>query len=165
MADRSNVAAPTGRRGVTARPLLGGLTRSAVLSAVRIVVSFMYVCHAAQKMFGSLGGLDGQGASVPVGAWPAWWAGLIELVGGSLILLGLFTRPAALLCSGEMAFAYFTVHQRLAPLPLQNHGEPAALFCWIFLLIAALGAGSFSLDALLARPRHPAAGQLIGRHR
>jgi putative oxidoreductase len=126
MADRSNVAAPIGRRRVTARPLLGGLTRSAVLSAVRIVVSFMYVCHAAQKMFGSLGGLDGQGASVPVGAWPAWWAGLIELVGGSLILLGLFTRPAALLCSGEMAFAYFTVHQRLAPLPLQNHGEPAA---------------------------------------
>ena len=153
MADRSDVAASTARRRLTARARQERSIKETVLSAVRIVVSFMYVCHAAQKMFGSFGGLDGQGAAAPVGAWPGWWAGLIELVGGSLILFGLLTRPAALLCSGEMAFAYFAVHQRLAPLPLQNHGELAALFCWIFLLIAALGAGSFSIDALLGRPR------------
>jgi putative oxidoreductase len=152
MADRSDRAAPIGRRRLTVHAVRPRAAEASVLSAVRIVISFMYVCHAAQKTFGWFGGLAGQGAAVPVGAWPGWWAGLIELVGGALILLGLLTRPAAVLCSGEMAFAYFTVHQRLAPLPLQNHGELAALFCWIFLLIAALGAGPLSFDALLDRP-------------
>jgi putative oxidoreductase len=76
---------------------------------------------------------------------------VIELVGGGLILLGLSTRAAALLCSGAMAFAYFTVHQPQGPLPLQNHGELAALYCWIFLLIAILGPGRFALDTVLRK--------------
>lgn len=120
----------------------------AALSVVRIVVSFLFVCHGAQKLFGVFGGVDEQGATAPVGSWPTWWAGLIELAGGGLVFLGLFTTPAALLCSGAMAFAYFTMHQPLGLLPLQNEGELAALYSWTFLLIAILGAGRFSLDAI-----------------
>ena len=137
-----------------------GALSDAALSAVRIVVSFLFVCHGAQKLFGVFGGVDEQGATAPVGSWPAWWAGLIELVGGGLVLLGLFTTPAALLCSGAMAFAYFTMHQSLGLLPLQNQGELAALYSWIFLLIAVLGPGRFSLDAVLRRlrPSHRRSG-------
>lgn len=122
------------------------------LSAVRIVVSFLFICHGALILFGAFGGIDRHGATAPVGSWPLWWAGVIHLVAGGLALLGLFTRPAALLCSGAMAFAYFTVHQPLGLLPLQNHGETAALYCWIFLLIAILGPGPFALNTMLRRP-------------
>jgi putative oxidoreductase len=121
------------------------------LSVVRIVVSFLLICHGAAKLFGAFGGVDDHGAAAPVGSWPLWWAGVIEVGGGGLVLLGLLTRVAALLCSGAMAFAYFTVHQPQALLPLQNGGEPAALFCWIFLLIAVLGPGPLALDAMLGR--------------
>ncbi|MER7082311.1 putative oxidoreductase [Saccharopolyspora kobensis] len=123
---------------------LGG----AVLSAARIVVSLLFVLHGAATLFGVLGA----GAPTPVGRWPGWWAGLIQFVCGGLVMVGLGTRPAALICSGAMAFAYFTVHQPRGLLPMQNYGEPAALYSWFFLLIAALGAGPFSLDALLRRP-------------
>lgn len=75
---------------------------------------------------------------------------MIQLVGGTLVLLGLGTRPAAILCSGSMAYAYFTRHQPDGLFPLENGGEPAALFCWAFLLIAALGPGRWSLAALPA---------------
>ncbi|HZS21048.1 MAG TPA: DoxX family protein [Pseudonocardiaceae bacterium] len=119
---------------------------AALLSVVRIVVSFLFACHGAKILWGVIGGVDGQGGTAPIGSWPIWWAGVIELFGGTLVLLGLFTRPAALLCSGAMAFAYFTVHQPQAILPLQNHGELAILYCWIFLLIATLGPGRFAID-------------------
>jgi putative oxidoreductase len=76
-------------------------------------------------------------------------AGWIELVCGTLILLGLLTRPAAFLASGEMAFAYFIGHFPHGFWPIQNHGEPAVLFCFLFLFFAANGAGPFSLDALI----------------
>jgi putative oxidoreductase len=128
-----------------------GLLRGAALSAVRIVVGFLFSCHGAQGLFGAFGGIDGAGTAVEVGSWPGWWGSLIELVAGVLVLLGLFTRPAAVLCSGAMAYAYFTVHQTVGLLPLQNMGEPAALYSWIFLLIAILGPGSFALDALRRR--------------
>jgi putative oxidoreductase len=121
------------------------------LSTVRIVVSFLFASHGAAKIFGVLGGVDRHGGPAPIGSWPTWWAGAIELVAGVMVLLGLLTRSAALLCSGAMAFAYFTVHQPRGLLALHNGGEPAALFCWIFLLIAALGPGPFALDAVLRR--------------
>jgi putative oxidoreductase len=80
-------------------------------------------------------------------------AGWIEMVCGTLIMLGLLTRPAAFLASGEMAFAYFIAHFPHGFWPIQNHGEPAVLFCFIFLFFAANGAGPLSVDAWLARKR------------
>ncbi|GAB2744964.1 hypothetical protein GCM10010442_76000 [Kitasatospora kifunensis] len=93
---------------------------------------------------------------MPVGQWPGWWAALIQLVGGALVLLGLGTSPATLLCSGSMAYAYFTVHQELALWPIENGGELSVLFCWIFLAIAVTGPGSLALDRLLGRAPQPA---------
>lgn len=123
----------------------------AVLGATRVVVSFLFVCHGLMGLFGAFGGIDTQGGTVELFSWPDWWGSMIHLVAGALVGIGLFTRPAALLCSGAMAYAYFVVHQPLALLPLPNGGEPAALFAWIFLLIAALGPGAFALDALRRR--------------
>jgi putative oxidoreductase len=122
------------------------------LAAVRVVVSFLFACHGAQG-FGAFGGIDGQGMAVPVGMWPGWYASAIELFAALLVLVGLFARPAALLCSGAMAYAYFTVHAPMGLLPLQNMGEQAALFCWIFLLIAIVGPGSYTLDRVVRRAR------------
>jgi len=82
-----------------------------------------------------------------------WFAGAIELCGGILLGLGLFTRPVAFLMSGEMACAYFMQHAPHGFWPIQNHGEPAVLFCFIFLYFAAAGAGAFSVDAAIARHR------------
>jgi len=130
--------------------LTGPAVSGAVLSAVRVVVGFLFLCHGLQG-FGLFGGVDTMGTAVPVGSWPGWYASVIGVVGGVLVLVGLFTRPAALVCSGAMAYAYFTVHQPLAALPLQNMGEQAVLFCWVFLLIAALGPGPFALSALRRR--------------
>lgn len=84
---------------------------------------------------------------MPVGNWPYWYAGVIELVLGLLIMVGLFTRIAAFLASGQMAFAYFTEHQPKGLLPIENGGEPAVLFCFGFLLLAAIGGGAYALDA------------------
>ncbi|WP_328612157.1 DoxX family protein [Amycolatopsis sp. NBC_00345] len=118
--------------------------RPGVLAAFRVVVSFLFLCHGLQG-FGLLGGIDGAGMAVPFGQWPGWWAGLIEVVGALFVLAGFATRPAAVLLSGTMAYAYFTVHAPTGLLPLHNMGEPAALYSWIFLLIAVFGPGSFAL--------------------
>lgn len=127
--------------------------RPVALAAVRIIVSFLFICHGFQGMFGTFGGIDGHGTAVAIGSWPGWWASAIHLIGGALVFLGLLTPSAALVCSGAMAYAYFSVHQPMGLLPLQNNGELAALYCWIFLLIAILGPGSFALDNLLRRIR------------
>ncbi|MFF4889643.1 DoxX family protein [Micromonospora chersina] len=124
-----------------------------VLSLFRMVTGLLFLCHGAASLFGVLGGNPMTGKAVPVGEWPGWWAALIQFVCGALVLAGLFTRPAALLASGSMAYAYFVVHQPDGALPLRNGGEPAALFCWSFLLVAVLGPGTWALDALLSRPR------------
>ncbi|MER8105190.1 DoxX family protein [Kitasatospora sp. NPDC094016] len=124
--------------------------RPLVLTAFRVVVGLLFACHGAASLFGVLGGAKG-GGTVPLGQWPGWWAALIQLVGGALVLLGVGTRTAALLCSGSMAYAYFTVHQEHSLLPLQNGGEPSVMFCWAFLAIAVLGSGPYALDRLLAR--------------
>ncbi|MFF5986028.1 DoxX family protein [Prauserella flavalba] len=121
--------------------------QGAVLAATRIVVAFLFLCHGLQG-FGALGGIDGAGTALPFGSWPGYYASLLEVLTAVLVGLGLFTRPAAVLASGAMAYAYFTVHQPLALLPLHNMGEQAALFSWIFLLIAVLGPGALALDNL-----------------
>lgn len=120
----------------------------------RAVVGLLFSCHGAATLFGVFGGASGHGSSLPPTQWPDGVAALIELVGGVLVLIGLLTRPAALLCSGTMAYAYFTVHAKHGLLPIENGGEPAALFSWAFLIIAIIGPGVLSVDRALVRLRH-----------
>jgi putative oxidoreductase len=120
-----------------------------VWSLYRIAIGLLFSLHGAGTVFGLFGGNMGSGKALDVGVWPGWWAGLIQLVCGILVMLGLFTRVAALLASGSMAYAYFVVHQPNALMPTQNGGVTAALFAWSFLAIAVLGAGPWSLDAMV----------------
>lgn len=116
-----------------------------LLAALRIVSALLFLEHGLVKVFG-----------FPPGAAPGpqallsflWNAGLIETVGGWLLLIGLFTRPVAFLLAGEMAVAYFMVHAPLGFFPAINAGEPAILFCFIFLYIAAAGPGAWSIDEM-----------------
>jgi putative oxidoreductase len=105
----------------------------------RIVIGFLFICHGLQKLLGIFGGHRVALASM-LGA-----ASIIETVGGLLVAIGLFTSPAALICCGEMAFAYFTVHAPRGPWPIQNGGELAVFYCFAFLYIAARGAGFLSV--------------------
>ena len=125
----------------------------AVLAAVRVVVAFFFVCHGLLTLYGLWGGVDFKGGSIPFGQWPGWYAGVIETVAGALVFVGFATRPAALLCSGAMAYAYFTVHLPLGLLPMENMGGEAALFAWIFLLIGVMGPGAFAVDNIIRRNR------------
>ncbi|AOR34596.1 DoxX family protein [Streptomyces fodineus] len=122
------------------------------LGLFRIVVGLLFAVHGAASLFGVLGGAMGtQGGTIPAGTWPGWYAAVIQLVAGGLVLLGLGTRGAALVASGSMAYAYFDVHQQVALWPIQNGGELSVLFCWAFLLLVFTGSGAFGLDRLVAR--------------
>ncbi len=127
-----------------------------VFSLFRIIVGGLFLLHGIAAIWGVLGGNMGMGGTAATGAWPSWYAAVIQLVAGALVVVGLGTRPAALLCSGAMAFGYFTQHQQHGLLPIQNYGEPAVMFSWTFLLIAVVGPGTWSLDTLIARLRRPA---------
>ena len=118
---------------------------------LRIVAGFLFMQHGGQKLFGWYGGIGiPEGESLP----PLMMvAGVLEVFGGAAIMLGLFTRPIAFLLSGEMAAAYFMAHFPKGPLPLQNGGEAAALFSFIFLFLAGNGDGGFSLDSAMRRGR------------
>jgi putative oxidoreductase len=117
-------------------------------AAFRIMFGLAFACHGAQKLFGMFGGVDGKGMSVPLMSMFGL-AGVLELVGGLLIVIGLFTRPVAFILSGEMAVAFFVAH--VAPsgslIPVVNKGELAVLYCFAFLFLAFHGAGPFSVDA------------------
>jgi putative oxidoreductase len=117
---------------------------SSALALLRIVAGFTFTLHGAQK-FGALGGLGGHAA--PMYSM-LWFAGIIEIIGGPLIILGLFARPVAFILCGEMAVAYFRVHIHMGPwpFPLLNGGEITVLYCFIFLYLVFAGAGAFSLD-------------------
>jgi putative oxidoreductase len=114
-----------------------------VLSIMRMVVGLTFMSHGMQKVLGMLGG-----KVVPL-ASQVGVSGLLELVGGLLILVGLFTRPTAFILSGEMSVAYFTVHAPSGLWPIVNHGELAVLYCFVFLYLSCSGAGPLSLDRLL----------------
>ncbi|MBU9765788.1 DoxX family protein [Mycobacterium sp. TNTM28] len=120
----------------------------AVVSVCRIVLGLMFTLNGTVKLFGWP-----VGPSVAVGDWPFWWAGLIELIAGLLIVLGWFTPIAALVASGEMAVAYFWLHQpnALWPVDPQNGGEFAVLYCFAFLLLAFAGPGAWALDTMRGR--------------
>ncbi|MGW1521064.1 DoxX family protein [Streptomyces sp. NPDC002287] len=115
------------------------------LAGFRIVTGTLFACHGAASLFGVLGGAHGGGTVAPA-VWPEGYAAVVELFTGSLIALGLGTRAAALLASGAMAYAYFTVHQPRALWPLENGGEASAVFCWAFLLLVFTGPGAWALD-------------------
>ena len=125
----------------------------------RIVFGFLFFCHGVQKLFGFFGGINGQGAAVPLASLGGF-GGFLEIVFGLLIMFGFFTRVAAFLASGEMAFAYFHGHQSQAFWPLQNGGELAVLYCFAFLAMAAHGAGMWSIDNAL-RMRHTSSDHRI----
>jgi putative oxidoreductase len=124
------------------------------LSILRIVAGFLFIAHGAQKLFGFLAP---PGAPSPPMFGQIWIGGVLEFFGGILLLLGLFTRPVAFILSGMMAVAYFQMHAipggGLFSLPLQNRGELAALYCFVFLFLAVAGGGEWSLDRLLRRGR------------
>jgi len=130
--------------------------RTLAWPAFRFVVGLLFACHGLAGVFGVLGGNRGTGAAIAAGTWPNWYAAVIQLVCGVLVAVGLATRPAALLASGSMAYAYFVVHQRQGLFPIENGGVTPALYAWIFLLVAATGAGAFSLDAVIAGRRREA---------
>lgn len=119
--------------------------RPYVLGLFRIVIGSLFTCHGIASLFGVLGR-----DTLPAGTWPGWYAAVIQLVTGLLVTLGLGTRTAAFLGSGSMAFAYFDVHQPAALLPMENGGEPAALFCWTLLLLTVTGPGSFAVTRVFA---------------
>ena len=108
---------------------------------MRMVVGFLFLCHGGQKLFGFP-------IAAPEGMPPliTYVAGPIELIGGALVMIGLFTRYAAFLCSGLMAFAYWMMHGTQALFPIQNKGEMAALYCFVFLFIATQGSQTWGLD-------------------
>lgn len=110
---------------------------------LRMVTGFLFAFHGAQKLLGLFGGT--------VEPFPAlrWFAGVIELFGGLLVMIGLFTWPAAFLASGEMAVAYFYAHVPRGFWPIENRGELAALYCFIFLFIVTRGAGIWSVDSVI----------------
>jgi putative oxidoreductase len=118
------------------------------LSILRIITGFLLVAHGAQKLFGFLAP-PGMPAASTMSLM--WVAGVLEFFGGLLILLGLFTRPAAFILSGLMAVAYFMVHAPGGFWPLQNKGELAVLYCFVFLFLAVAGGGEWSLDRMLRR--------------
>ncbi len=118
---------------------LGGLEPYAYL-ALRVVAGFLFLCHGAQKLFGAFGGPSMLHSPLFLAA------GIIEFGGGILIVLGLFTRIAAFIASGEMAVAYFMQHAKHSYFPILNKGELAVVFCFLFLFIACHGAGKFGVD-------------------
>jgi putative oxidoreductase len=122
-----------------------------MLSVLRIVAGLLFMLHGTQKLFG-----------FPPGQMPGTvelmsqmgLAGILEVFGGAAIVLGLLTRPVAFLLSGEMAVAYFQAHFPRGFYPTSNGGDPAVLYCFIFLYFVFAGAGAWSIDAMIARSKH-----------
>jgi len=118
------------------------------LTLLRIVAGLLFMQHGMQKLFGVFGGFGGTpGATAPLFSLMGV-ASILESLGGLAILLGLFTQPVAFVLSGEMAVAYLLVHLPRGLWPIQNQGELAALYAFIFLFLATAGGGRFSVDHL-----------------
>ena len=134
----------------------GGWTdqwRPQFLSILRIVTAGLFLAHGTSKILG----FPASTASFPPPWTQFWMAGMLELVGGALLLLGLFSRPVAFVLAGEMAVAYWMIHAPDNFFPVLNGGEAAILFCFVFLYIVFAGPGPWSLDAMWQRKK-PADG-------
>jgi putative oxidoreductase len=138
-ADRA-AAIPVDRRA--------SLFYAVALTALRVMVGLIHLQHAFQKLFGWFPPPGNRPAGAAATLSLMWFVGLLEAVGGICVALGLFTRPLALLLSGEMAVAYFWRHAPNSFFPIVNRGEPALLLCFAYLFLAANGPGPWSLDAL-----------------
>lgn len=117
-----------------------------VLSILRIVAALLFFEHGTTKLLGFP-----PSDHSPEVLSLSWIAGALELVGGALLIVGLFTRPVAFILSGEMAFAYWMAHAPRSAFPLVNDGDSAVLYCFVFLYLAFAGGGPWSLDALRRR--------------
>jgi putative oxidoreductase len=124
---------------------------------LRVVAGLMFFQAGGLIVFGWFGGMPGPPGSAPPLMSQMGIGGVLELVGGLLIMLGLFTRPVAFILSGMMAVAYWQFHAPQGAWPVQNQGMPSVLYCFLFLYMAARGAGGWSLDALIRRKRVDAA--------
>ncbi|HKJ83540.1 MAG TPA: DoxX family protein [Mariprofundaceae bacterium] len=131
-----------------------------LLSVLRIIVAFLFMEHGTMKLFSfpmAMNPAHAPGSHVPLFSLIGL-AGVLEVFGGLLILLGLFTRPVAFILSGEMAIAYFMAHAPNGFWPIVNHGEAAAFYCFVFLYLAAAGAGPWSIDRLISGEKGSATG-------
>jgi len=139
---------PATRSVVPSRPATIDRLAPYVLSILRIVVALLFLQHGLSKLFGF------PQPMAPPPLWTMeWFSGVIEFAGGVLLTLGLFTRPAALIMSGEMAVGYFMFHAPRSFFPALNGGDPAILYCFVFLYLVFAGPGPWSLDALWLRKR------------
>ena len=120
-----------------------------IYALLRVITGALFMQHGLQKLFGFLLSPDRQFNGAPAMFTQYWFAGVLEVFGGALIIAGLFTRPVAFLLAGQMAVAYFQAHAPRAFFPVLNGGEVVILFCFIFLYLFARGAGRFSADAVL----------------
>jgi putative oxidoreductase len=118
-----------------------------IYAVMRIVIGFLFACHGAQKLLGVLGGFGPSGETAPLFSMMGL-AGVIEFFGGLLIILGWQTGYAAFIASGQMAAAYFMAHHPRGFWPILNDGEPAVLFCFVFLYITSKGGGLWSIDRM-----------------
>jgi putative oxidoreductase len=125
----------------------------AMHSLLRVVTGALFMEHGLQKLFGLLVDPSHPWNGPPPALSQFWVAGVLETVGGLLIVLGLFTRPVAFLLAGEMAVAYFTAHLPRSFWPVINGGEHTVLYCFIYLYLCATGPGPYSLDAAVRRGR------------
>jgi putative oxidoreductase len=119
-----------------------------LLSVLRVVAAFLFIAHGAQKLFGFLAPV---GAAAPPAFSQMWVGGVLEFLGGISLIVGLFTRPVAFVLSGMMAVGYFQMHAPSGFWPLQNKGELAVVYSFLFLFLSVAGGGSWSVDRLLRR--------------
>ncbi len=128
---------------------VGGRYAPQALSLLRIVAALIFLLHGTSKLLG----FPASEMPMPPAMSFLWFGGVLELVGGLMLLFGILSRPVAFILSGEMAVAYWMFHAPASTFPSVNGGDAAILFCFVFLYIAAAGPGPWSVDAALGRKR------------
>jgi putative oxidoreductase len=139
-------------------------TQAVLLSVLRAVVGFLFICHGVSKIFGVLGGSMGSGKAAQMGSLLGY-SGIIEFAGGILLLVGLFTRATAVVIALEMAIAYLKVHIPRGPWPIMNRGELAVVYCFLLLYMASVGGGPWSLDRVIRQRRRPSESDTLAAAR